>query len=1004
MPTALIDRDTEIAALDRALGAAAGGMGGLVMIQGAAGIGKTMLLTHLREAAPEHGFRVLGARASELDRAFGYGVVHQLLEPEVTTASAERRAALLRGAARAAEGVLTSAGDGIDDGGYAVVHGLYWLVANLADEQPLVLLIDDIHWADSPSLRFLEYLGRRLDGLPVLVAATARVGEPGSDADLLGALSAGPYADIVEPGPLGDRGVDAILHEALGHPCEPGFVTAAQNVTGGNPLLVRVLAREAHALGLEGTAAQGQDLAMLAARGVIPIVKRRLATLGASVAGVALAAAVAGERALIGDIATLAGRPPTEARTALDQLAAAAILEPGGWQFVHPLIKAAVLESAPPGVVVEQHRVAAQLLRARAARPAEIALHWLATDPSGDLDAVADLRQAAAVAAADGATDVAVHHLRRAVQEPPAEQDAGGIELELAELEVKAQLPEGPPRLRSLLAANRLTGNDAARARAALGNHLVHTDPISALDEVAQASADATDPGLKLRLEAFTLEALIFPNVFAEMRAARFEAGRADPNVSPVMLAHLAVDGACAGLPATEVRSLAERALTDGSLLASVGPASSTYNLITHAFRFAEAPERCAQVLTEGERIVSTRGLVAAQGFINQSWGYWHRDFGSVAAGAARAQLGLESFQEMGLAITIPALAAITAENLIQLDRLDEALALIDVPLGPATDTYIEPFALTTRGYARFLAGRHDEAEADLRRLIALTDARGWFAPNAARARLRLAEFLAATNRGPEALELMEHDLRVARDAGLPGSIGMALRIRARAEPDVAAVASLHEAVDALRASPLRLELGWALHDLGTRLRTFASDADARDPLREALDLAAETESAWLARVARDALQAAGGRPRRERLSGTEALTPAERRVAELAAEGFTNREVAETLWVTLKTVEAHLGRTYAKLGISSRRELAGLLGPAAAPSSKRPGARALAERVDVSEREWMRVEERLEGLRLAPGEGQHIAGDLLEFACGDRGVGGDPAFTLEVGGVVVRP
>lgn len=934
VPTALIDRETELAALTAALAEADAGTGGTVLIQGPAGIGKTALATALRAQAEERGFAVLSARASELDRAFGYGVVHQLVEPVLATASPERRATLLRGAAARAELVLDAAGDQVDEGSYAVVHGLYWLIANLAEERPQLILVDDVHWADAPSLRFLEYLGRRLDGLRVLIAATARTNEPNAATELVDALAAGPAAHTIEPRPLGDEAVDAILTGALGHACDPAFVNAATSVTSGNPLLVRVVAREAASLGLQGTAAEGSRLTELAARGVVPTVRRQLGGLGPAAQAVAISAAVAGERALIGDIAALSGHAIPQTRAALDDLAAAGILDPGGWTFVHPLVKAAVLEAAPAGDVSLQHRAAAEQLRSRGARPAEVALHWIATDPAGDASAVRDLRVSATLAAAEGAIELAAEHLDRALLEPPPPAEVAGITLELGELEVRAQLPAGPDRLRGLLATGELAGNDLARARAALGNFIVHSDPMSALDEVAQALDVATDPALRLQLEAFTLESLIFPNPFAELRDARMAEGRADDDPSVVMLAHLALQGGCAGQPVHEVFALADRALADGSFMQALGPGGSTYNLLTHAFRFAEANERCAQVLRDGERIVAERGLVAAQMFINQSWGYWHRDFGSVAAGAARSRLGLDAVREMGLPLTIPALAAITAENLIHLGQLDAAAAEIDQDLGGAVETFIEPFALTTRGYLRFLLGRHAEAEADLRRVVQLGDDRGWRAPNATRGRLRLAELLAATDRQDEALELMDHDVRVAREAGLAGGLGNALRIRARAQiDDDAALATLHEAIESLRPSPFRLELGWALADLGARLRSTGDDAGAREPLREALDLAAATESTWLADTAREALQAAGGRPRRERLSGTGALTPAERRTAELAAEGMTNRQIAETLWVTLKTVEVHLGRCYAKLGISSRRELADALEPSAVPS-----------------------------------------------------------------------
>ncbi|MBB4663781.1 ATP-binding protein [Conexibacter arvalis] len=929
MARTLVARGEEVAALDAALAGAAAGSGSLTLVEGPAGIGKSALLDHVRERAAAQDALVLEARASELDRGFGFGVVLQLFDPLLAAAGPERRAALLSGAAAHAALVLApERGDRADEAGYAVLHGLYWLVANLAEERPLALLVDDLHWADVPSLRFLEYLARRLDGLRATVAGALRPHEPGAPAELLRVLAGGPAARVLRPAPLGSDAAGELLADALGSAPDAAFRDAALEATGGNPLLLSVLAREADALGLAGTAADSARAAELGAAGVAPAIERRLLALGPDAVAVARAAAVVGERGSTADVGALAGLDADACRAALDRLALARVVREG-FVFVHPLVKAAVLEATPPVDRMRLHRLAATRLRERGARPAETALHWLAAEPAADAQAVADLRAAAAAATAEGAPETAVDLLARALAEPPARELRPRVLLELGELEARMQRPTAAGRLREALDGG-LVGDDAARARASLGNYLVNNDPAAALDEVARGLDEARDPALRLRLEAFAIEALIFVDAFAPEREARFAAGRDDPDASPVMLAHLAVDDACAGRPRAAVLERAARAHAGGALLEQIGPASSTWNLTTHAFRFAEAPEPCAEVLRDGERLVRERGL-PVNPFIEHAWAYWHRDFGSVATGAARARLGLEAVREMGVELTTTAIAAIVAENLVHLDRLDEAAAEIDVDMGAARDTYIEPFALTTRGYVRFLQRRFDEAEADLRRVVALCDARGWRSPHAALQRLRLAELLAAKGERAEALALMDHDVRVARAAGLDGALGSALLVRALALEGDDAIDGLREAVAVLEPTPYRLELGWALHDLGARLRVRGARRDAREPLRRALDLAARTESTRLARHAREELEATGAQPRRELLSGVEALTPAERRVAELAAEGLTNRQIAESLWVTHKTVEMHLGRSYGKLGIRSRRQLAGVLQPAAA-------------------------------------------------------------------------
>jgi DNA-binding CsgD family transcriptional regulator len=154
------------------------------------------------------------------------------------------------------------------------------------------------------------------------------------------------------------------------------------------------------------------------------------------------------------------------------------------------------------------------------------------------------------------------------------------------------------------------------------------------------------------------------------------------------------------------------------------------------------------------------------------------------------------------------------------------------------------------------------------------------------------------------------------------GGHGMALRVLARASDGADAERLLRAAVAELEQSPLVHERAWALHDLGAHLRREGRRTDSRDALRAALDLAERHGAGEVASLARDELLQAGARPRRNAVSGPESLTPSERRVAELAARGLSNREIAETLWVSRKTVEVHLGHAYGKLGIRSRAQL----------------------------------------------------------------------------------
>jgi DNA-binding CsgD family transcriptional regulator len=263
----------------------------------------------------------------------------------------------------------------------------------------------------------------------------------------------------------------------------------------------------------------------------------------------------------------------------------------------------------------------------------------------------------------------------------------------------------------------------------------------------------------------------------------------------------------------------------------------------------------------------------------------------------------------------------ILAEVLRERGNLDEAEALLaPVAFGQHEEnSIIGPDFLAARGVVHWMRSRRDEAERDLRRATELLWTRGWRNPLKGRAALRLAELLAEQGRTDEARELAEGELATARSAAIPGAEGMALRVLGRIE---GAEDSYREAVARLEQSAMALERAWALHDLGAHQRREGRRVEARATLRAALEIADRHGGGEVAALARAELVQAGARPRRSAVAGPESLTPSERRVAELAARGLSNREIAETLWVTRKTVEVHLGHAYGKLRIRTRAEL----------------------------------------------------------------------------------
>jgi DNA-binding CsgD family transcriptional regulator len=182
-----------------------------------------------------------------------------------------------------------------------------------------------------------------------------------------------------------------------------------------------------------------------------------------------------------------------------------------------------------------------------------------------------------------------------------------------------------------------------------------------------------------------------------------------------------------------------------------------------------------------------------------------------------------------------------------------------------------------------------------------------------------------------EALSLAHQELELARASGLARPHGIALRTLGMLERGEAGIAHLRQSVELLETSAARLELARALVELGAALRRGNRRAEARAPLRTGLELARECGAPRLASRARDEIKAAGGRAPRGRSGGREALTASELRVARLAADGATNPQIAQELFVSLKTVETHLSRAYVKLGLSgrgSRKRLNQALGP----------------------------------------------------------------------------
>ena len=378
----LLERDAEIAAIEQLVAS-----GGVLVLEGPAGIGKTFLLAETVRRATAAGRLVLRARASELERDHGFGVVRQLLEPAVVRAGADRRDALLEGAASLAAPAVGLAAGGTGDR-FAVLHGLYWLVVNLTalEDRPVLLVVDDLQWADAPSLGFLAYLVRRLEGLPVAVAAAARPALPGETREEIEAIVAEPGGTTLTPGPLTSHAVATLAKAKLGAAPAPEFVDAVIEATGGNALLIDDLLTETAAAGVAPDAVAATQLETLGTERIARRVTRLMGTLAPGTRALAEAIVVLGDGCDLELAATLAGAGVDDARTAASALTAADVLDDTTTlQFRHPLVRAAVADRVPAVERAAAHGVAARLLQRRGVTsPSVLATHLMVAPAAGD--------------------------------------------------------------------------------------------------------------------------------------------------------------------------------------------------------------------------------------------------------------------------------------------------------------------------------------------------------------------------------------------------------------------------------------------------------------------------------------------------------------------------------------------------------------------------------------------------------------------------------------------
>jgi DNA-binding CsgD family transcriptional regulator len=934
----LVERERELAALERVLAGARRGEGAAAIVEGPAGIGKSRLL--IAAAAAAEDLEVLRARGSELERDFPFGVVRQLFEPVLFGAAEDERERLLAGAGAFSERVLvgSAAEDGEPADAYANLHGLYWFTANLAELRPVLLLVDDAQWADASSLGWLVFLLHRLEGMPVALLLAMRSGEAGVEEAQLDELVADPNVLLIHPAVLSDGAIAQLLGLTLGEAPAPEFLTACQQATGGNPFLLRELLGEVSAAGVGATAANAPLVAQLSAGGVARAVRARLRRLPRGCLELARAVSVLGDGCEATIASALAELDDPDAAHAADALAAASILEPSHpLTFVHPLVRASVYGELGAGERSALHLRAARALNEARAGVDRIAVHLLASDPRGNEDTVATLRAAAESATRRGANDVAATYLRRALREPPPRELEPQLLRQLGSAEL--HVGETEAALQHLTAA--LEQATEARERAVIALELakgfMFTDRgPDAADVLSEAIDDLSGADAELTARLVTHRT---GTGWTSIRIRRHVLGLSEPPLpvgktprttgERLLIGRQAAEELYTGT-AAQTRSLALRALGDGELLAATGAHDPTFyapvaSLIwSHAF--ADAERHLQAALEDARRRGSKVGFATASRY--RAALCWQR--GMLAELEADARAALPST----FAVLSPLAAMCLAEALVERGDPEAAtteLRAFGLDVGTPSGVTGSQF-LVARAHIRLAQQRLADALALLLECGRLEEAWGLVTPSSTNCRAEAAVLLAQLGDPEQARRFADEAVLRADAFGSPVARGIASRAAALVArpPDHDGLVS---SVALLRGSGARLQFGRSLVELGSALRRSGRRPEAREHLHEGLQVAVECGADVLAARAHDELVAAGARPRRDPVESRSTLTASELRVARMAAEGLTNREIAQALFLTEKTIEVHLTRAYRKLEIHSRSQLARALPATAVPA-----------------------------------------------------------------------
>ncbi|WHM40690.1 AAA family ATPase [Streptomyces sp. BPTC-684] len=923
------ERDGADALITARIERARSGAGGLVVLRGATGTGRTAVLEAAAEHAAECGLRVLRVRCSSEGTAVPFAAVRHLLAPVPeftgTAADADDRADAAR---------------------------LWRLLCSYAAERPLLLAVDDVHLADDSSRHWLREAARHIDRLAVLVVATERSQydiEP-RPAGLTQPLS----PSLVRThtlAPLGDRAAADVVREAF-PTAGPRWTAACVRAAAGSPLLLHALLDDLGGAPQDDLPPTGEPPLPETCAALYPgaypaAVSWWLHSAGPATAEVARCLAAleqawppepavddpSGKAASdpVHLLSEATGADPVRIAGWLAAMTRLGLLRPdatGRPRYAHPLLRDAVLTGWPETSRQAAHRAAAQAMLHQGERAEAIARHLLRA-PGGEPPwALRVLRDAVTVAVHDARPDDAVGYLRRALDEPLPDAQRQRLLTELGSLHYASA--DVPAAIARLAEAQHLAAEPRSRVRTAvaLGTALAGRGEVRTALEVLHRTQGQLSGHPDLARTVQTAAALLSDeDPAARQRVYRWLCEAADTSPELVGTAGQAL---LVRYAATAALISAQEAMTRmRDLLARpTDPLAEPFLLGT-----AAAVAQWADELDEADRLVE-------QGLAGQRPGLLHpmrhallNTRADIAASRGDAVGLLTAYFGAGTTVgPVESRSGPTNRDatallaLVHTSRIEEAQRFAaGFDLSGAAENFELNRFLYARGVLRVTSGDPAGALHDFLECGRRQSARGEFSPVVTPWRTAAAQCRLALGGGPDAVTLAAEELRLARVWNTPRTVGRALRVLGAATGGRRGLELAEEAVATLRpaSAATGMELVRALLAQGRQLHAAGERTHARDCLREAAELADGKGAVGMVTLAGQALRQSGARNPVVSRTGPGALTGSERRIAELAADGLTNTEIADLLHLARRTVETHLTSTYRKLRIRRRTGLA---------------------------------------------------------------------------------